>query len=88
MPKVISFPNQSTNKLGFCLDAVNSLETASRRIRAVIERCSDGPTKSLLFAQQHLLQKSLDEAKLKIADIVASHPRYLQRDTRSCHSGL
>jgi hypothetical protein len=75
MPKVISFLSHSTNKLRICLDAVDSLETASRRIRAVIERCSDGPTKSLLCAQQQLLQKSLDEAKMKIADVVADHPR-------------
>lgn len=72
MTKVISFPNQSNNKLRICLDAVDTLEIAFRRIRAVIERCSDGPTKRLLYAQQHLLQRSLDEAKTKIADIVTN----------------
>lgn len=77
MSKVISFPNQSTDKLRICLDAVDTLETAFRRIRAVIERCSDGPTKSILCAQQHLLQRSLDEAKTKIAGIVAHAQRRL-----------
>jgi hypothetical protein len=73
MTEVIPLPNQSTNKLCICADAVDTLETAFRRIRVVIERCTDGPNKTLLSAQQRLLQRSLDEARAKIADIVANY---------------
>ncbi len=73
MPEVISFPNDSADKLRICQDAVDALEIAFRRIRAVIELSSEGPTKSLLRKKQQLLQTALDEAKTKIKEVCANH---------------
>lgn len=73
MAEVISLPNRSDDQFRICLDAVDTLETAFRRIRAVIELCSDGPTRIRLSKEQHLLEAALAEAKTKIEEIVANH---------------
>jgi DNA-binding transcriptional MerR regulator len=69
MPQVISFPNDFNNNLRICQDAISKLAIALSDIRALIDLCSDGPTKTYLSKQQRLLKEQLEDAKVEVKQL-------------------